>query len=159
MKMQTAACLAATLIVGLSGCSTPQATTRGQSAHDTKFISRAGHTVNTLPNRSGHVDNIHGYFHDQHGFPGGASFHSTSGFPGYSGFAEYGACPGGGCHPGHCGNGGHGCPQHYHSYSYQRPQNLSYPAPNAVGGSVVYPYYTHKGPSDFFRDDGSVLGN
>ena len=42
-------------------------------------------------------------------------------------------------------------PQHHKTYSYSVPNDLSYPAQNAVGGAVVYPYYTHKGPSDFFR--------
>lgn len=44
-------------------------------------------------------------------------------------------------------------PTHHHTYSYQRPQNLTYPSPNSVGGAVVYSYYTLKGPSDFFRDE------
>jgi hypothetical protein len=44
-------------------------------------------------------------------------------------------------------------PHHFHSFSYHVPRNLSWPSPNAIGGAVVYPYYTHKGPSDFFRDD------
>ncbi len=38
----------------------------------------------------------------------------------------------------------------YHTYTYQEPRGLSYPAPNQPGGAVTYPYYTHKGPSDFF---------
>jgi hypothetical protein len=42
-------------------------------------------------------------------------------------------------------------PKHHFTYSYQRPQNLSYPPPQVPGGVVVYPYYTLKGPSDFFR--------
>lgn len=80
-----------------------------------------------------------------------------------------GACPNG-CPPdAACRNGaydftGGGCPYcgadyirwmptHRHTYSYQRPQNLTYPSPNSVGGAVVYSYYTLKGPSDFFRDE------
>lgn len=39
---------------------------------------------------------------------------------------------------------------HYHTYSYKKPKNLVYPQPNQPGGVVTYPYYTHKGPSDFF---------
>lgn len=162
MKLHTAACLAAALFVGVSGCTTPQATTRGQSV---QHVGHHDHNVNTLPMRTGSgVSSIQNYFHDKHVYGDTASYHSTSGFPGYSGFAEHGphgaACPGGcphgACPSGHCGHGcGHGCghPHHYHSYSYERPANLVYPSPNAVGGSVVYPYYTHKGPSDFFRDD------
>jgi hypothetical protein len=42
-------------------------------------------------------------------------------------------------------------PQHHLTYSYHRPKNLVYPPPQVPGGAVVYPYYTLKGPSDFFR--------
>ncbi len=44
-------------------------------------------------------------------------------------------------------------PKHYHSFTYDFPNDLTYPAPNAPGGAIVYPYYTVKGPSDFFRDE------
>jgi hypothetical protein len=43
-------------------------------------------------------------------------------------------------------------PQHHFTYSYHRPNNLVYPPPQVPGGAVVYPYYTLKGPSDFFRE-------
>jgi hypothetical protein len=43
-------------------------------------------------------------------------------------------------------------PEHHFTYSYMRPKNLQYPPPHVPGGIVVYPYYTLKGPSDFFRD-------
>ena len=65
-------------------------------------------------------------------------------------------CPGGmygGCRHGACGPGGVQCVRNHHSYRVEQPSNLSYPQAGAVGGAVVYPYYTHKGPSDFFRDD------
>lgn len=166
MRLHTAACLAVTLIVGVSGCTTPSAITRGQSV---QHVGHNNHNVNTLPNRNGHVSSIQDYFEDKHVYADASSYHSTTGFPGYGGFAPHGAagaggagycpsgaCPPGGCQSGHCGHGcgcGLGQPHHYHSYSYERPGNLVYPGPNAVGGSVVYPYYTHKGPSDFFRDD------
>jgi len=39
---------------------------------------------------------------------------------------------------------------HYHTYKYKAPNCLTYPAPNQPAGAVTYPYYTHKGPSDFF---------
>jgi len=49
-------------------------------------------------------------------------------------------------------HGGHRHPgqYHYHTYRYKQPQCLVYPAPNQPAGAVTYPYYTHKGPSDFF---------
>jgi len=42
-------------------------------------------------------------------------------------------------------------PQHHFTYGYNRPKNMLYPPPEVPGGAVTYPYYTHKGPSDFFR--------
>ena len=43
-------------------------------------------------------------------------------------------------------------PKHHFTYAYKRPHNLQYPPPQVPGGVVVYPYYTLKGPSDFFRE-------
>jgi hypothetical protein len=43
-------------------------------------------------------------------------------------------------------------PEHHYTYAYKRPKNLQYPPPQVPGGIVVYPYYTLKGPSDFFRE-------
>ncbi|HWL08541.1 MAG TPA: hypothetical protein VNQ76_09060 [Planctomicrobium sp.] len=63
---------------------------------------------------------------------------------GYSGYEN---CPPGNAH----GLGTHGCRQDRYSYNYLVPNNLVYPQQNSVGGAVVYPYYTHRGPSDFFR--------
>lgn len=78
-------------------------------------------------------------------------------------------CPGGACPSGYCpvhgpcpsgmcfgcsgwGNGLDWYPKHHASYSYNRPSDLVYPPAHVPGGAVVYPYYTVKGPSDFFRD-------
>ena len=41
-------------------------------------------------------------------------------------------------------------PTHHHWYRYRPPQNLAYPPSNQLGGVTVYPYYTLKGPDDFF---------
>lgn len=73
-----------------------------------------------------------------------------------------GGCPqqGGMCPPGHgcpTSHGGNGQPalqpHHGYSYSYKVPNDLVYPPANVPGGAVQYPYYTHKGPSDFFRKE------
>ncbi len=69
--------------------------------------------------------------------------------PGYGGQYPGGQCPGG-CRQ--------GCIHHNHSYSVRTPTNLTYPMQGPAGqygqaqpaGAVVYPYYTHKGPDDFF---------
>lgn len=41
-------------------------------------------------------------------------------------------------------------PTHTYQHQYKVPRNLSYPDANTPAGVVVYPYYTHKGPDDFF---------
>lgn len=59
------------------------------------------------------------------------------------------ACPADGCQ--HCG---HGClhkfPHHYQTYQYDWPQNQVYPTQGVPSGVVQYPYYTLRGPTDFF---------
>ena len=76
--------------------------------------------------------------------------------PGGMGAGHFGGQLGGACPTGRCGHGcGGACIRNYHSYRVEQPKNLVYPNAGAVGGAVVYPYYTHKGPSDFFRDDPS----
>ena len=76
------------------------------------------------------------------------------------------SCPQSGCHG--CGRGcgyRNGMPQHVQTYQYDWPENMVYPpqfdpaggipngGPNAGGvpaGMVQYPYYTLRGPTDFF---------
>lgn len=41
-------------------------------------------------------------------------------------------------------------PTHHHTWEYKVPQNLVYPPQNQQPGVYQYPYYTVKGPSDFF---------
>lgn len=41
-------------------------------------------------------------------------------------------------------------PQHMHKYSVSVPHNLTYPPQDQPAAVVFYPYYTVKGPSDFF---------
>jgi len=55
------------------------------------------------------------------------------------------------CPPGY---GGHRCdewqPTHHLWYKYNQPQGLVYPPDNTPAAVVQYPYYTCKGPDDFF---------
>lgn len=54
---------------------------------------------------------------------------------------------------GRYGAGGAGDPRqldYRYLYRYRAPQNLRYPAANQPAGVVAYPYYTVKGPDDFF---------
>lgn len=49
------------------------------------------------------------------------------------------------------GPGGAWVPTHQHWFSYEAPRNLQYPAANVPPASIFYPYYTVKGPDDFFK--------
>jgi len=40
---------------------------------------------------------------------------------------------------------------HYHTFEYDVPDNLSYPPANQPPAIVQYPYYTLRGPTDFFQ--------
>ena len=62
---------------------------------------------------------------------------------------------------GYFNRGGVWVPRHVHNYSYDAPEGLLYPPgannPNAPGRmgpmpAVQYPYYTTKGPDDYFHD-------
>jgi len=46
--------------------------------------------------------------------------------------------------------GHHGLRQHRHWFTYDQPTDLRYPAANTPAPIVQYPYFTVKGPSDFF---------
>lgn len=83
-----------------------------------------------------------------------------------NGSCSTGGCGNGGYGNGGCGNGGYGdpyagysngpggpndwYPTHRHHFHYTPPKNLVYPAQNQPTAMVQYPYYTVKGPSDFF---------
>ena len=61
------------------------------------------------------------------------------------------ACPAGGCR--RCGCGYRcGMPQHYQTYQYDWPSNMVYPQQGVPSGMVQYPYYTLRGPTDFFMN-------
>lgn len=66
-----------------------------------------------------------------------------------------GSCPSGQCQPdwaqspANCPENYH-FPKHHHTFDYRQPKNLVYPPQNQPAATVVYPYYTCKGPSDFF---------
>ena len=67
----------------------------------------------------------------------------------------YQACPPGqGCPPGQCKDGmcmNLPChPVHRNFHTYQAPQNLMYPPENQGAAVYQYPYYTLRGPTDFF---------
>lgn len=58
---------------------------------------------------------------------------------------QYGnSCPPSGCK--HCKSH----PKHYTTYDFKWPENLVYPQYGAPAAAVQYPYYTFRGPTDFF---------
>lgn len=64
-------------------------------------------------------------------------------------------CPPGHGHGGQCQDAGCNLPFHpvhrnFHTYSY--PQGLMYPPENAQPALYQYPYYTLRGPTDFFME-------
>ena len=76
----------------------------------------------------------------------------------HSGIHGGGSCPGGACQSGVCpdGHGGKPClalpfhPVHRNFHTYDVPQGLTYPQQNRPPASYQYPYYTTRGPTDFF---------
>lgn len=117
--------------------------------HDFKAYN--GFRDNNFGYEGGYYAGPQGYYTDHDrtyvaGSHGGAS----TGCPA----CEYGrGCPQGGCqhcgcNAGACGPGG--CPQHYQTYQFNWPQNMVYPTSDVPAGMVQYPYYTLRGPTDFF---------
>ena len=107
--------------------------------------------------------------------PGPAAVQPAGGFHGNTAGPVYhaGGCGYGQCDPcqtcgdceGRCGHrlpgaglrdlrngpGGAWYPTHHHWFNYEAPRNLQYPASNVPPATIVYPYYTVKGPDDFFK--------
>ena len=153
---------------GASGCMTVSPTVRAQSpdgeiqqtAHYNQPVKAAADAMADCYHEH-HATSVTYYGPNHHGHgaycPPGYGGHQGH-FGHHGGFGHHGqnACPSGHCPSGHCpgqygGNELNWYPHHGFSYSYEVPNDLRYPQANAVGGAVVYPYYTHKGPSDFFR--------
>jgi hypothetical protein len=92
----------------------------------------------------GYYNGPEGYYtdFDKHKVKAYTAGHGGAGCP----YCQYGAaCPADGCK--HCG---HGCPKHYTTYQYKWPENMVYPPNVLPAGMVQYPYYTLRGPTDFF---------
>lgn len=127
------ACLVASLGVG---CSTGPQSVRGQSPEAAAFgrpasVQRAG---SVPPQQYAPVSHVPGAGRrpaaglSPHGFAGGGRFHGAT------------------------GTGRNWSPTHSHWFDYERPRNLVYPPANQPAGVVAYPYYTLRGPTDFFLE-------
>ena len=97
------------------------------------------------------------------GLPGLPIFGRGIPVPGLIGLPGAGCLPGAGLFApgGYFNRGGVWTPRHVHNYGYDAPRGLLYPEgarnPNRPGQTgplpvVQYPYYTTKGPDDFFHD-------
>lgn len=133
----------------LAGCSTGQSIVRGQNGDfaGQPAVTQASHSVGA-GQAAGNVTPIN----FTHSAPcdceyGGANGSVVHGGVAHGGVYYGGACPDGGSHN---GQGGLGCPPHKHWYRYEEPQNLVYPPANQPAPIVQYPYYTMRGPTDFF---------
>lgn len=165
MFARTFAASVAGVILIASGCTSVSPVVRGQSpAPEASQIQQVNFQVKGIESHPvydatlGRHDNMAVTYHDNSvPFPADSSCPNGTGCP---------TCPGACPSYGSYGYGGYGCPsgncnhfQHLHpkcvrdsrTYSYKQPSDLRYPMQNQLGGVVVYPYYTHKGPSDFFR--------
>lgn len=141
----------------MTGCGTTGTVARGQSSaiQPAGFQPHDPHVADHYPGP--YEQAAHDAIYDQHTSYGAVQPGDGSCPPGGQ-CPPQGNCPQG-CPPGQCKHGyfghigpdGDWYPTHRHTFSYQYPQNLNYPPPNVPAGAVVYPYYTHKGPSDFFR--------
>jgi hypothetical protein len=99
-------------------------------------------------------------FHDNHfGYEGGyyagpEGYYTTHKSKAYVYGGDAGGCPhcqnGMACPPNGCPHCGHGCPHHHHSYQYKWPENLVYPQGPVPAAMIQWPYYTLRGPTDFF---------
>ena len=156
--------LAALLASISTGCqSLGTSTIRGQSPTEPQMTAAVAAAESGItpagyyhqPIRAG-ASEVRDHYHEHHNTS--VTHYQTTG----SGEVGAPSCPPGyeqgypaNCPPGRHGHGGrHGLNLHrhdVHSYDYIVPNDLVYPQPNAVGGAVIYPYYTHRGPSDFFR--------
>jgi hypothetical protein len=164
MKNHAFAFAALLLTIAQVGCSSMAPVTRGQSpAGADPQVQTASHHHGGHAGDTQHTSvNLHEAIYDHHHATEISYYPAPGG--GYGPGCPPGACPPYGCPNGNCPIGYHdsyvmgpcgpACgPQHHMTYSYSRPSDLRYPDQSTTGGAIVYPYYTLKGPSCFFRDD------
>lgn len=165
MRFRGLLSLATLFAVSLSvGCSMTNPTVRGQAPDSTgpiigsapgygdlkqaPYLGRHGHDFK--PGAWAH-DNNFGY---EGGFYAGPNGYYTDRNDPYTNDCNAGCqngCPNG-CQHGfgrnclYC----NGMPKHYQTYQYDWPENMVYPTQGVPAGMVQYPYYTLRGPTDFF---------
>lgn len=141
---------AALLAAATSGCTSLGTTVRSQSPNFSPTYANPYHHPSHAQPVGALSDHMQDVYHEHHNtdttyYHGGSVMANPDG--------AY-CPPQGGYQGGYCPPGTSGGPHdfgihHGYSYSYNRPNDLVYPT-SQVGGMIVYPYYTHRGPSDFF---------
>ena len=117
-------------------------------AHD--FRAYNGFRDNNFGYEGGYYAGPEGYYtsHDRAYTAGDGCQDNGSGCP----YCQGGrTCPNGRCHA--CGGCfKNGFPYNYQTYKVDYPQNMVYPQQGVPSGVIQYPYYTLRGPTDFFMD-------
>lgn len=149
----------------LSGCSATSPVMRGQSPN-TQFTSwgaNCGEGGGACDTRSGRRSaRRNGGCENGNCQQGGmcpdgqchSGMYGGGGCP--DGSCQSGACQSGACPDGRCGHGRKNCftmpfhPVHRNFHTYDVPKGLTYPQQNRPPASYQYPYYTTRGPTDFF---------
>ena len=159
--------LSATLATAVSGCTSAPMVARGQNPGGDSGVTPTSYGTQPHLNEA-MADHVHGTNISHYNVPmqglwvsaSEATCPPSADCPHCKGSPPNGqACPicqvEGDGHHHHLFNGPglmEDYPEHHFTYAYMRPKNLQYPPPQVPGGIVVYPYYTLKGPSDFFRE-------
>jgi hypothetical protein len=131
--------LAACLLLPIcTGCGANSALVRGQSPHQANLPPQV--TQNHQQVMHGATGHPIGW-HPGHGEA--KYLNSLGGLTGSHAYLHWMGCP-------HCHEGRYGqFPRSYHTFRYEQEQ-YSYPPANQPAAVVQYPYYTLKGPDDFF---------
>jgi len=161
-------CLLLTLVVG---CQSDQGIIRGQSANGSGLrrmsrsllgqraayrpVSFQGPPAYGYAPQDGHTPQAVPPCGPQSAIPQDPSHAPAASTPMNQSIPAYSDNGGAYCPKGSLGNSYGGVstwwrPTHHHTYSYRPPKNLVYPPENQPAAIVQYPYYTVKGPTDFF---------
>lgn len=144
----------------LSGCSATSPTMRGQSPNTqlASWGTNCGENGGACDTRAGRRAARRSDGGNHGNCQGGAGCQNGQCQSGncQGGQCDSGMCQPGACPDGRCGNGSQRCftmpfhPIHRNFHTYDVPKGLTYPDQNRPPASYQYPYYTTRGPTDFF---------
>jgi hypothetical protein len=158
MRKSVALLACCSLVMITVGCSQNMGTVRGQAPGQAQQGPHRQGQFQQGPHRQGqfqqgpHQQASHGGMRMPGPKPGVQYYDGPAHDPNQFSSANGPTCP--------HGNGCPVCPQHHgfdvwrpthhHTWDYNAPKGLTYPDQNQPPATVQYPYYTVKGPSDFF---------